>query len=169
VVDVRAQAGVAAVAATAHGATVTLRSLAGIASAAMTGHATLTVSATVQAVAEAIHPPSVTLADLQALVVLLNDAVRAAVPTEEVAQQVEQQAPLFGPVGQFIRANDGLIALIALVAAVMAFLQDRANNARVEPPPSVTVHIELPDRAEVERIVEEKLREANAPAERSAK
>ncbi len=165
VVDVRAQVGDAAAAATAQGATVSLRSLAGVASVAMTGHATLTVSATVQAVAEAIHPPSVTLADLQALAALLNDAVRTAASAEQVAQQVEQQAPLFGPVGQFIRANEGLIALIALVVAVMAFLQDRTNNVRVEPPPSVTVQIELPDRTEVERIVEEKLREADVSVE----
>lgn len=40
----------------------------------MTAHVTLTVGVTVQAVAEAINPPSVTLADLQTLAVLLNPA-----------------------------------------------------------------------------------------------
>jgi hypothetical protein len=70
----------------------------------------------------------VTLADLQALAALLDDAARGAAPAEQVAQQVEQQAPLFGPVEQFIRANEGLIALIALAVAVMAFPDDRATT-----------------------------------------
>jgi hypothetical protein len=38
---------------------------------------------------------------------LLNDAVRADVPGEQVAYQAEQQAPLFGPVRQFISADEG--------------------------------------------------------------
>jgi hypothetical protein len=46
-----------------------------------------------------------------------------------------------------------------LVVAVLAFGQDRAANEQADPPPSVTVQIEPCDRAEVECIVEERLRE----------
>lgn len=58
-----------------------------------TAHATLTVRATVEAVAEAIHPPGATLADLQTLAALLIEAIRAAAPAERVTEQVEAQVP----------------------------------------------------------------------------
>lgn len=122
------------------------------------------VAATVQAVVDGIDLRSVTPADLQAFATMLAEAVRAAMRPDQVADQVAEQAPLFGPVGQFIRANEGLIALVALVVAVMAFLQDRDANARTDSPPSVTVQIEPPGRAEIERIVEERLRELEGPA-----
>lgn len=142
-----------------------VRAVAGVVGVALTAYATLTVRATVEVVAEAIHSPGATLADLQTLAALLNEGIQSASPAELVAGQVEAQVPLFGPVGRFIRANEGLIALITLVVTVIACLQDRVNNSRGEPPPSVTVQIEPPDRAEVRRIVEETLRELCGPVE----
>ena len=82
-----------------------VRAVAGIASVALTAHATVTVRATVEAVVEAIHPPGATLADLQTLAALLNDAIRAAAPAERIAEQVDAEVPLFGSVGRFIRAK----------------------------------------------------------------
>jgi hypothetical protein len=145
-----------------------IRAVAGVASVAFTAHATLTVRATVEAVAEAIHPPGVTLADLQTLAALLNEATRAAAPAERIAEQVGAELPIFGSFGQFIRANEALITLITLVVTVITLLHDWANNRRIDPPPSVIVQVEPPNRAEVERIVEEKLRELCEPDEKPA-
>jgi hypothetical protein len=131
------------------------------AAVAMSAHATFSVGATVQAIADAIDPTRVTLTDLQKLAAILTHAARTAVPANRVADRVEQQ-PLFGAVGRFIRANGSLITLIALVVSVMALLQERAADARTDPPPSVTVQIAPPDRAEIERIVDERLREIEA-------
>ncbi len=169
VVDVRAQAGVASVAVGAHSAATSVRAQAGAALVGLTAHARSTVvRTTVHAVADAIHPTGATTADLQILAALLNEAIRTASPAERVVKEIEQQMPLFGSFGRLLQANQGLIALIALVVTVMTYSQDRANNARVGPPLSVTVHIDPPDRTEVERIVEEKLREQHVPVEAPA-
>lgn len=136
-----------------------VRALAGVASVAMRAEGTLTVGATVRAVAEAIHPQAVTLADLRTLSALLADALQAATPADLVADQVEQQSPMLGDIGRLIRTNQGVIALVVLILVVMIHLQDRATNAEVDQPSSVTVQVEPPDQAEVERLVEENLRE----------
>lgn len=139
------------------------RALAGVASASATAYGALSVTQTVRAVTEAIHSPDVTVADLQALAAVLTDVIRAATSTE--------QAPMFGPVGRFLNANTGLVTLVAtlltLLVTLLGVLQDRVNNARVNPPPTVTVQIQPPDPAEVDRLVDERLREPNMPIEPS--
>jgi hypothetical protein len=75
VAEIRAHAGVAAGAATAHAPRTVVMAGAGVAT--LTATATLTVGAAVQAVAEAINPGSVTEADLRALVEQVNAALRA--------------------------------------------------------------------------------------------
>jgi hypothetical protein len=122
----------------------------------------LPVTATVQAVANAVDTSRATAADLQTLAEILRDAVREGVSAGLAAQRVDERTPMFGALGQFLRANEGLIALVALIVAVLTFLQDRAANEKPDPPPSVTVLVKPPDRAEVERIVEERLDELEA-------
>lgn len=125
----------------------------------MTGRGTLTVGATVNAVVDAIDLRSVTSADLEAFAAILAEAVRSAIPADQVADQVDEQAPMFGAVGLFLRANQGLIGIIALVIAALALLHAVQPAARVDPPPAAPAQVGPSQRAEIERIVEERLRE----------
>ena len=52
-----------------------------------------------------------------------------------------------------------MASIIGAVAAVLSLVQDRIEADRPDQPPSVTVVVERPDPAEVERIVDERLRE----------
>lgn len=113
------------------------------------------VRSTVDAVVDAVDTSGASVVDLTTLAELLQQAVREGVSAGLAVQRVDEQTPMFGAVGRFLNANPGLLALIALVVAV----QDRAANEQADPPPSVTVQIEPCDRAEVECIVEERLRE----------
>lgn len=117
------------------------------------------VVTTVQAVADMVDTSGATAVDLNALAALLRDAVREGVSAGLAAQRVDEQAPMFGSVGRFLSANEGLLALVSLIVAVLALVQDHQANERPDPPPAVTVQVQPPDRAEIERIVEERLRE----------
>jgi hypothetical protein len=97
--------------------------------------------------------------DLNTLAAMLRQAVTEGVSAGLAAPRVDEQTPMFGAVGRFLNANPGLLALVALIVAVAAFMQDRAANEQPDPPPAITVQVQPPDRAEVERIVEEHLRE----------
>lgn len=125
----------------------------------ISGRGRLTVGAVVDAVADAVDTSDATTVDLNVLAVLLRDAVREGVSAGLAAQRVDEQAPMFGSVGRFLNANEGLLALVALVIAVLALVQDRQANEQPEPPPAVTVQVQPQDRTEIERIVEQRLRE----------
>ena len=55
-----------------------------------------------------------------------------------------------------------VVAIGALILQWLCYQQDRAEYARTDPPPNITVIVERPDPAEIERIVDERLRERNA-------
>lgn len=64
------------------------------------------------------------------------------------------------------RASQDLLGRVGLVVAANSLLlqwlgyeQDRTEYARPEPLPIVTVVVEQPDAADIERIVDERLRE----------
>lgn len=52
-----------------------------------------------------------------------------------------------------------MLALLAVILAVMSFGQDFLDNQQADPPPSITVQEPPRDPGEVERIVEDYLRE----------
>jgi hypothetical protein len=119
------------------------------------------VVATIQAVTEVIESPGVTLADLQSFAAIVAEAIRTSAPPEQLTERVEQAAPKFAQVNQLLRDNPHWIALLGIVVTVLiALLQPRATDHHQDPElrPEVVV-IAPPDRAEIERIVEEKLHE----------
>lgn len=123
-------------------------------------NAVAVVRSTVDAMADAVDNSGASVADLNALAAVLREAVREGVSVGLAAQRVDAQTPMFGAVGHFLNANQGLLALIALVITVLSLMQqDRAADEQYDPPPNVTVQIEPHDRAEVARIVEECLQE----------
>ena len=109
----------------------------------------------VRAVAEAVHPPGVTRADLEAVVGVLVDAIRESASADRIARQVEEQAPMFAQLGRFIRTPGGVVAILSMLLAVLANVRDVAADDTQEPP-AVTVQVEVPTE-DVERIVEERL------------
>ena len=109
----------------------------------------------VRAVAEAVHPPGVTRADLEAVVGVLVDAIRESASADRIARQVEEQAPMFAQLGRFIRTPGGVVAILSMLLAVLAIVRDVAADDTQEPP-AVTVQVEVPTE-DVERIVEERL------------
>ncbi len=109
----------------------------------------------VRAVAEAVHPPGVTRADLEAVVGVLVDAIRESASADRIARQVEEQAPMFAQLGRFIRTPGGVVAILSVLLAVLAIVRDVAADDTQEPP-AVTVQVEVPTE-DVERIVEERL------------
>lgn len=123
------------------------------------GSGRLTVGAVVEAVADAVDTSGASAVDLTTLAALLQEAVREGVSAGLAAQRVDEQTPMFGGVGRFLNANQGLLTLVALIVGVLALLNDRVSADPPDPPPSVTVQVERSDRAEVERIVEQRLRE----------
>lgn len=125
-----------------------------------TGRARLTVGGVVDAVTEAVETSGVTTADLSALHAVLRQAIADGVSDVVAAQRVEEQAPMFGALGRFLKANQGLLALVALVVTVIALLNDVSSaDDQAESTPQVSVPVERPDPDEIERIVEERMRE----------
>lgn len=137
-----------------------VRAVAGTAYGIGTAHAAVAVvRSTVDAVADTVDTSGASVDDLQALAAVLREAVREGVTAGLAAQRVDKQTPMFGAIGSFLNANQGLLTLVALIVSILALTQDRVANEQPDPPPSVTVQVEPPDRAEVARIVEERLRE----------
>ncbi len=99
------------------------------------------------------------MADLNTLATMLTDGIRAGTAADRVADQVEERTPLLGGFGKLLRDNEGLLVLIGIIVAVIiACIQAQDTNASVTPP-TVTVQVNQVDPAEVERIVDERLRE----------
>jgi hypothetical protein len=92
----------------------------------------------VEATAEAVHPGTLTAADVRTIVA----AVVAAQPRRD-------------PVARLAL----VVAVVALIVQWLSYRQDSAEYARPDLPPSVTVVVERLDPAEIERIVDERLRE----------
>jgi hypothetical protein len=120
--------------------------------------------AVVRAVAEAVHPPGVSRADLEAVVDVLVDAIRESASADRIARQVEERAPMFAQLGRFIRTPGGVVAILSVLLAVLALVRDVAADAAPQEPPVVTVEVDVPTE-EVERIVEERLRELGGSGE----
>ena len=58
-----------------------------------------------------------------------------------------------------------LAGILSVLIALLAYVQAIAEDAHPDPPPSVTVVVPQPDPAQIERIVDERLRQRGiAPA-----
>lgn len=125
----------------------------GIPSAEAVGHPTI-----VRAVTEAIQPPGATRADYLELLEVLR-AIRQDSADDRAARQLEDQAPMFARLVPYIRSPEGLAFVTTLVIALLALIPPVADMLAPGTPPSVVVVVDQPTSAEVERIVEERLRE----------
>lgn len=112
----------------------------------------------VRAVAEAVHPPGVTRADLDELLGVLR-GIREDAADERAARRLEAQAPMFARLGPYIRSPEGLAFITMVVIALIALIPPVLEMATPDDPPTVTVEVDGPSTADVERIVEERLRE----------
>lgn len=118
----------------------------------------VTVS-TVRAVAEAVHPPGVTRADLEAVAAVIVDAIRESASAERIARRVEDEAPMFAQLGRFLRTPNGVFVVLGVLLTLAAFVRDVSADAAPDAPPSVVVEVDGPSAEDVERIVSERLRE----------
>jgi hypothetical protein len=108
-------------------------------------------------VADAIETSRATAVDLRALREVIRSAVEEGVSADVAAQRIEQQTPMFGAVGRWLNANQGLFAVLALVVALLG--PSQPNEQQPVPPPSATAPVAPSDRAELARRAEEQLRE----------
>jgi len=115
-----------------------------------------TVTAAVDVVTETIGTQSVTYAEVQELVQLLRAGIQGTTPQQELAEQVEQSTK-FGALNAVIRDNPHWVAVLSVLVAVLMGIYN--HNPPEAPPPAPTVVIAPPDRAEIDRIVEEKWHE----------
>ncbi|MGD9991036.1 hypothetical protein [Pseudonocardia sp.] len=164
--DTRAQAGIAAGAAAAHGTAAAVKVVAGAAHASL-GRLGPRVNSwpRLDSLTEAIENANATANDVRALANLLRHAVEHGIAPSEAAAHIRHQQPVFGQVGVWLNSNQGLLTLVAVIVAVLALLNDRAMNAEPAESPSINITIDTTDRQEIERLVEEKLRELEAARE----
>ena len=158
VADARAQAGVAAATASAYGSAVTIRAQAGYAAATATAYGALAISAAVAVVADTIEQTGATTADVQAFADVIAAAVRDGVSAGIAAARIEQQAPMFGAVGRWLQANQGLLALLALVASIVYGQIQVTQDAQDQPANEQTSQVQV-DRGDLASTTEKCLRE----------
>ena len=158
VADVRAQAGVAAATASAYGSAVTIRAQAGVAAAPATAYGALAISAAVAVVADTIEMTGATTADVRAFADVIAAAVRDGVSEAVAAARIEQQAPMFGAVGRWLQANQGLIALLGLVVALASLGVGIVQILQDQPVKEPTSQVQV-DRGDLTSETEKCLRE----------
>lgn len=159
--DVRVQAGVATATATAHGTAIAIRVQAGVAAATATAYGARAITEAVAVVADTIEQAKASLADVQVLHSVLTAAVREGVEAGVAATRIEQQAPMFGAVGRWLQANQGLLTLLSLVVGIAALVgtvvqvvQDAPDQPAKDPTSQVQV-----DRGALTQTTEDALRE----------
>lgn len=113
---------------------------------------------TVRAVAEAVYPPGVTRADWTKLLDVLQ-GIRQDAADDRAAQRLGEQAPMFARLGPYIRSPEGLAFIIMVVIGLLALIPPTVDMVAPDDPPNVAVEVDGPSSAEVEQIVEERLRE----------
>ena len=155
------------------GATEALRSVGGVAAALrastqgftnvveLASWSSLTIRHTARAVGEVVREPDTTAADLRALAVELQSAVREVARQQAEATAAEPPGlglstyrwTIAGSLGTWVQV---LLALLVIVQTAMAAAQ---------PDPPQVIVVERPDPAEIERIVDERLREREVEGE----
>lgn len=113
---------------------------------------------TVRAVAAAVYPPGVTRANWTELLDVLQ-GIRQDAADDRAAQLLEEQAPMFVRLGPYIRSPEDLRFIITVVIGLLALIPPAVDMVAPDAPPNVTVEVDGPSSAEVEQIVEERLRE----------
>lgn len=124
----------------------------------LAGVSTLTIRRAARAVGQVVREPGATVADLQALAVELQTAVRE-VERQRAAVFASAESP--GLVLATFRwtVAGGLAGIVGALIALLAYVQATIKDAHPDPPPSVTVVVPRSDPAEIERIVDERMRE----------
>lgn len=113
---------------------------------------------------EAVHAPGATAADLQAIVVELQAALRE-VERQRAAAVAVAESPGMALATHRWTVVGSLAGILSVLIALLAYVQAIAEDAHPDPPPSVTVVVPQPDPAQIERIVDERLRQRGiAPA-----
>jgi len=109
-------------------------------------------------VADALHPEGVTAADLARLLALALEALAKQNSPDEVADAVSEQVPVFAALPAFLRKPETHLALLQLIIqTVLAILMLLKPMAVPLAPPAPTVVQVVPDKAEIERMVEREI------------
>lgn len=112
----------------------------------------------VRGVVEAVRPPGVTRADYVDLLDVLR-GIRQDAADERAARRLESQAPMFARLIPYIRSPEGLAFVITVVIALVALIPPVVDMVAPDDPPIVVVEVDAPSTEDVERIVEDRLRE----------
>lgn len=108
-----------------------------------TGRLTGSAWAMVQATAEVVRAPDVTLADLQALVVELQTTVREMERQRVAAAAAAAQAPSLALASYRWTVAGSLAGLVGALIALLAYVQTVVQDAEPDPTPRVDVNVSV--------------------------
>jgi hypothetical protein len=112
----------------------------------------------IRAAVALVRSPGTSTADLQALAVELRTVLRWL--EQQRAAVVAPESPSGLTLSTYRWTVAASIAgIISMVIAVLALVHATTADAQADPPPSVTVVVPQPDPAEIDRRVDERLRE----------
>ncbi len=120
----------------------------------------VSVLTAVGAVTEVIGSGVVTHAELQTFAELIADAIKNSSHPEHLAEQVKKTTPKFVSLNNYL--VDNWLGILAVLVAVLSFVQD--YNTAHKPEPAPTVVVIPPDQAAIERIVDHRLEELKREA-----
>jgi hypothetical protein len=114
-----------------------------------------------------LTPEGVTAVDLASLLAVALDAYAKQKTADTIADDVEQRAPRFTGLRDHLRTGPGQADAVGWLIAVIIPVLVAVLSALLKPPTVIDVHVDeppvvvqpVPSRDEIERVVEEKLRE----------
>lgn len=123
------------------------------------------IAAAVGAVTDTLDTEAVTLAELSQFIRLATQFLERAAESQELAAEpqelaaaVEQTTPKFVVLNSYLRENPYWIPLLGIVVTILLAIYNHPDHTPA-PPPQITVVVTPPDRAEIDRIIDDKLEE----------
>jgi hypothetical protein len=116
-------------------------------------------------IVRALRPDGVTLEDYERLMAAILAGLERSASPDEVAEDVRARVPMFAGLWDHMRTPAGLLMVLSVVVSVASGIPGWVTllGGDEDPPPAVNVEIHdhpLPTEGELERLVDQRLREA---------